>query len=82
MEKNRTIITLTRIALALLLVLIVVLYLLATVFLFGSDRKEVIRCSQYKTQPEAQEVFISDRIKYAALDANKDGIACNDSPKQ
>lgn len=80
MEKNRIIVILRRIAIALLVVLIVVLNLLAVVAFEASERKEVIRCAQYKTQPEAQRVFQSDPRKYADLDADKDGLACESLP--
>lgn len=34
-------------------------------------------CRDFKTQKYAQTLFITNKIKYAYLDTNKDGIACN-----
>lgn len=57
--------------------------LLLVTFLYGeNDLKEVVRCSNYQTQFEAQVAFNSDPIFYAELDGGKhDGIACSNLPK-
>lgn len=56
-----------------------VLLLWAT-FSWGSGRREVILCSNYKTQPEAQKAFIGDTVRYAALDNDGDFLACENLP--
>lgn len=38
------------------------------------------KCSDFKTQEDAQKAFDSDPVKYASLDADKDGIACEGNP--
>lgn len=39
-------------------------------------------CSDFKTQPQAQAVYDSNRNCYKNLDADKDGIACENLPKK
>lgn len=34
-------------------------------------------CKDFKTQRDAQALYLSNPIKYAFLDRNKDGVACN-----
>lgn len=80
MENNRSIINTT--AILGTIGCVVLLYLLVAVALWGVGRKEVVRCSQFKTQPEAQATFSTDNIKYEKLDSNHDGIACSALPKQ
>lgn len=83
MEKNRIIAIQARIIIGLMISCVVFLFLLAAVSIWGSGRKEVpIHCSDFATQADAQATFISDKVKYAYLDRNHDGIACNDDPKK
>lgn len=35
------------------------------------------RCSSFSTQSDAQRLFLADPGKYAYLDRNGDGVACN-----
>lgn len=39
-------------------------------------------CGDFKTQPQAQAVYDSNRNCYKNLDADKDGIACENLPKK
>lgn len=39
-------------------------------------------CGDFKTQPQAQSVYDSNRNCYKNLDADKDGIACENLPKK
>lgn len=40
----------------------------------------VVRCSDFRTQPEAQERYLSDPIAYRHLDGDIDSIACENLP--
>lgn len=79
MEKNRIITIQTRAIIGLMIACVIFLFLLAAVSIWGSGRKEVsIHCADFVTQQDAQAAFSSDPVKYANLDRNGDGIACND----
>lgn len=80
MEKLRSTVFLTRVTIVQLILLIVLLYLLIAVGVWASGLRNVVRCSDFKTQPDAQEKFDSNRSLYANLDKNHDGIACNNLP--
>lgn len=81
MEKNRIITRLSYSLIAETVIIAVLLFLLLGISLWASTLKEIIRCSGFQTQAEAQARFDSSTTKYASLDRNKDGIACNDLPK-
>lgn len=66
----------------LILILMVLGYLLLGIFLWGNDRKDIKRCTDFKTQKDAQNVYNSNPISYANLDKNNDGLACSALPRQ
>lgn len=78
MEKYRNI---YYVSAGLLAGMAVLLYLLLAGWILSSGKKEVVRCSDFRTQPEAQARFLSDPLRYGSLDANHDQIACNNLPK-
>lgn len=62
-----------------LVFIIVLVYLLLTAWAYSG--RQTVRCSDFKTQPSAQTKYLSDPVKYGNLDANHDGVACNNLPK-
>ena len=44
------------------------------------SRKEIIACANYDSQVWAQSVYDSDPTRYAALDPDSNGLACEDLP--
>ena len=47
----------------------------------GGSPCEKKKCSDFKTQKEAQEVYESDKDCYKNLDKDNDGKACESLPK-
>ena len=63
------------------LVLVLAIMVLATLVvallvLWKSSRTEIITCTNYNSQVWAQSLFESDLSRYAALDPDGDGLAC------
>lgn len=63
-----------------ILVYVLLLLLAGGYAYFITNWKEVIRCSNYRTQTEAQDAYLTDISKYSALDRGSDGLACEDLP--
>lgn len=62
------------------LTIFVPLYLLLVAWVHPGVLKEVVRCSDFQTRQEAQVKYLSDPVHYGNLDANHDGVACNNLP--
>lgn len=62
------------------LIISTLLYLLLSSWIYSRGLREVARCTDFKTQGDAQIKYLLDPVKYGNLDANHDGIACNNLP--
>lgn len=56
------------------------LYLLLSSWAYSRGLREVVRCTDFKTQSEAQVRYLLNPVKYGNLDNNHDQIACNNLP--
>lgn len=60
--------------------LAICIFVIAALSIWGNDRDENINCANYRTQHEAQLEYVGNTVRYAALDADNDGEACEDLP--
>ena len=53
---------------------------LALLVLWKSSREQIIACANYDSQAWAQSVYDTDPSRYAALDPDGNGLACEELP--
>jgi hypothetical protein len=65
----------------LLAVLLLAALVVALLALWNSSREETIACATYDSQVWAQSVYDTDPTRYAALDPDGNGLACEELPR-
>ena len=64
----------------LLAIVVLATLVVALLVLWKSSREEIIACANYDSQVWAQSVYDTDPTRYAALDPDGNGLACEELP--
>jgi hypothetical protein len=64
----------------LLAIVVLATLVIALLVLRQTSRKKIIACANYDNQVWAQSVYETDPTRYAVLDPDSNGLACEDLP--